>query len=237
MKSRLSRRIEKQSKKNLVITLFGIILLVVFLAQFGIPLIEKSTLFVINAKNTNSETEDKVDTVSFIPPPVINPLPEATNSAEIVVSGTTQSNQKINLYLNDELIDTTQVKDNKFSFSDIKIKEGENTLKTKAVTKENKKSAYSNIITILFKKTPPSLSLDTPSDNQSFSKDDKYAAISGKTDSNVKITVNDSWAIVDSDGKFSYSFPLQNGENKIKVVAMDAAGNKTEMERKVTYSP
>ena len=48
--------------------------------------------------------------------------------------------------------------------------------------------------------------------------------------------MNEFWAIVDAGGNFSYTLPLQNGENTIKVVATDEAGNKTEYEVKVTYS-
>ena len=59
----------------------------------------------------------------------------------------------------------------------------------------------------------------------------------GKTDSGVRITVNGFWAVIDENNNFSYSLPLQDGDNAIKVVAQDQAGNKAEKEIKVTYSP
>lgn len=237
MKSRLSKKIENQSKKNLILTILGIIVVIGFLLKFGMPLLTNATMFVINAKNGNNPEQAKVETVSFVPPPLLDTTFTATNSSKINISGNAQTNQKINLYVNNELIDTQQAKDDgRFSFTNIKINNGVNTIKTKAVTKSNKQSEFSNILTITFKNTPPTLSLDSPSDGQSFSKDDKYANVSGKTDPGVKVTVNDSWAIVDTNGKFSYNFPLQNGENKIKIQAVDEAGNKTEMERKVNYS-
>lgn len=238
MKSRLSRKIENQSRKNLILTILGIIVVVGFLVKFGMPLLINSTLLVINAKNEDSQEQSKTKTVSFIPPPILDPTFNATNSANVTISGSAGENQKVNLYLNGELIDSQSVKtDGRFYFKNIKIINGENIIKTKAVTESNKQSEFSNILTITFKNTPPTLSLDSPSDGQSFSKDDKYANVSGKTDPGVKVTVNDLWAIVDTDGKFSYSFPLQNGENKIKIQAVDEASNKTEMERKVNYSP
>lgn len=238
MKSRLSRRIENQSRKNLILTTLGIIVVITFLVKFGMPLLINSTLLVINAKNEDNQEQTQNKTVSFVSPPILDPTFTATNSANVTISGSAGTNQQVKLYLNGELIDTQTAKsDGRFSFTDVKIINGENTIKTKAVTKDNKISAFSNTLTIIFKNTPPTLSIDSPSEGQSFSKDDKYTSVSGKTDPGVKVTVNDLWAIVNTDGKFSYNFPLQNGENKIKITAVDGAGNKTEMEKKVTYSP
>lgn len=238
MKSRLSRRIENQSRKNLILTTLGIIAVVAFLVKFGMPLFINSTLLVINAKNEDEQEQTQNKTVSFIPPPILDPTFTATNSANVTISGSAGANQQVKLYLSGELIDTQKAKsDGKFSFKNVRIINGENTIKTKTVSKDNKQSEFSNTLTVTLKTTLPTLSLDSPSDGQSFSKDDKYANVSGKTDPGVKVTITDLWAIVDTDGKFSYNFPLQNGENKIKVTAVDEAGNKTKMERKVTYSP
>ena len=235
--SRLSRRLERQTKKNILVTITGIFIIIFLIAKFAIPLISSSTLFVINAKNPISSSNTNATFTSFVAPPVLDSMPNATNSAYIKITGTGQEKQTIKLYINDELVDKKDVeKNNRFSFSNIKINEGENTIKVKAV-KNGKESSFSSEATVAFQKNPPKLTIDSPSDNQSFSKDDRFANVSGQTDPSAKVTVNDLWAIVDSDGKFSYKLPLQNGENKIKVVATDDAGNKTELERKVTYSP
>jgi bacillopeptidase F len=100
-----------------------------------------------------------------------------------------------------------------------------------------KESEFSNVLTVAFKSAPPSLNLDSPSDGQSFSKDQNTATVKGVTDPDVKVTVNGFWAITDSQGNFSYDLPLQNGDNKITVIATDMAGNKNEKDIKVTYSP
>ena len=116
------------------------------------------------------------------------------------------------------------------------IKPGENNIVAKTVV-DNKESDPSNTITTILKSAPPSLNLFSPSDNQSFSKDQNMTEVKGTTDPDVKVTVNGLWAITDSNGNFEYSLPLQNGENTIKISATDLAGNKTEKEVKVTYSP
>lgn len=211
------------------------IVTVVLLVKFGIPFLANFTSLIANSKNI-TEVKNQ-DSETFVPPPVFDSLPNATNSAHISISGNAIFGQTVSLYINDEKIDKMEVgKDGKFVFSDIKINQGQNNIKAKAINKENKQSAFSQILTVSFKNIPPKLSVDSPPDGQSFSKDDKTVNISGKTDIGAKVTVNDLWAIVDVNGGFSYSFPLKNGENKIKVVSTDDAGNKTDIERKVTYS-
>jgi len=60
--------------------------------------------------------------------------------------------------------------------------------------------------------------------------------VHGKTDPNVKVTINDFWAIVDDSGNYSYNLSLKSGDNPIKIVATDDAGNNTEKDLKISYS-
>jgi hypothetical protein len=126
-------------------------------------------------------------------------------------------------------------KDGSFSFKQT-LNQGGNTIKVKA-TENNKDSDFSQVSSVTFGNTPPNLKVDAPSDGQSFSKDQNKIEVKGSTDPQVKITVNDFWAIIDENNNFSYTLPLQNGDNLIKVKATDQAGNTTEKDIKVTYSP
>lgn len=232
-RSRLSRRIESKTKKNLTLSVLGIILIVLLVLKFGIPLLVNLSLFLSGFQN---KQETKVQNSSFIAPPVLDSLPEATSSANIIISGVASKEQTINLYLNDNLIDTTKAEEiGRFSFRQT-LNSGENNIKAKAVINE-KESDFSNIVAISFKSAPPSLNLNFPSDDQSFSKDQNIAEIKGTTDPDVRITINGFWAITDGNGNFFYRLSLQNGENRIKITATDIAGNKTEKEIKVAYSP
>lgn len=231
-RSRLSKRVEQKTKKNLALSILGIILVVLIAFKLGIPFLVNLSLFM---SGSQAKEETKIQNPSFIAPPVLDSFPQATSSANIVISGIASKKQKVNLYINDNLVNTTITGDNgKFSFKET-IKPGENTIKAKAVIDE-KESDFSNFLTTAFKSAPPSLNISSPSDNQSFSKDQNVAEIKGTTDPDAKITINGLWAITDSSGNFSYSFPLQNGDNKIKIAAEDMAGNKTEKEIKVNYS-
>lgn len=232
-RSRLSKRMEQKTKKNLFLSVLGIVLIIFLVFKFGIPLLVNLSLFLSGSSN---KEETKIQNSSFIAPPVLDSYPEATASANIIISGIASKKQTVNLYINDSLIDTTKAGDDgRFLFKKT-ITPGENIIKAKAVMNE-KESDFSNTIIIAFKGAPPSLNISSPTDGQSFSKDQNVIDVKGITDADVKITINGFWAITDGSGNFSYKLPLQNGENKINVTAVDLAGNKTEKEIKVTYSP
>jgi len=233
-RSRLSRRVEQKTKKHLLLSILGIILVLLLMFKFGIPLLINISLFLSGTKSTQEQSQNY--NPSFIAPPILNPFPQATSSANVIIMGIASKDQTISLYINDSLVDSIKTKDNgTFSFKQT-ISTRENTIKAKAIV-GNKESEFSNSITTSFKSDPPSLKISSPSDGQSFSKDQNIVDVKGTTDSDVKITVNGFWAITDDSGNFSYKLPLQNGENKIKIVATDTAGNKKELEIKVTYNP
>lgn len=194
------------------------------------------SLFIAGMKQPEKTQQKK--TTEFVAPPVLNPTYTATNSATVTISGLGLDDQTISLYVNDELISKKKVEeDGSFVFEDVRLPADENKIKARAINKNGDESEYSDVLAIQYKKDAPKLSIDTPSDNQSFTKDEDIIRVSGKTDAASTVTVNDFRAIVDSDGTYNYSLRLNPGDNTIKVVAVDEAGNKTEAERKVTYAP
>ncbi len=232
--SRLRRSVERQTKRTLFLTISGIIVILVLLVIFGIPFLINLSLVFEKTKDTNATQGTKSET--YIQPPVLNEMFSATNSAAINVDGTADEGDSLILYVNDEKKEEIDRPNNKkFTFPDVHLDKGKNTIKVKALSDKNK-SNFSNELAVSFIIDPPSLSIDEPPDGKTYSKDFNTANIKGKTDSKVKVTVNGFWAIVDSEGRYQYSLPLQNGENQIKIVATDEAGNKTEKEIKVTYS-
>ncbi len=234
VRSRLSKRTEQKTKKNLLLSILGIVLVTLLIFKFGIPLLINISLFLSGSKGNQKQSQNH--NPSFIAPPILDPLPQATRSANIIISGVASKDQIISLYINDSLVDSMKAKeDGTFSFKET-ISTGENTIKTKAIL-GNKESDFSNILTTSFKSAPPSLNISSPSDGQSFSKDQNTIDVKGTTDADVKVTVNGFWAITDDEGYFSYRLALASGENRISIVAVDTAGNKKELEIKVTYSP
>jgi len=232
--SRLSRRLENQSRKSLFLSVLGIIVVLFLLVRFGVPLLVNFSLFISGQKN--SDESSKTTSSIYLSPPILNETVNATNSAEFIITGTAVKDEEIYLYVNGSLSDKKDAEDNgNFSFK-ATLQIGDNKIKTKA-KKNDKESDFSNELEVTYKSGPPNLSVDSPTDGQKFEKDQDSVRVLGKTDSNVRITVNGFWAVIDENNNFSYNLPLQNGDNIIKVVAQDQAGSITEKEIKVTYSP
>ncbi len=239
-RSRLSRREENNSKKSIAMSLLGIIAILFLVVKFGIPLLGNLGSFLsAHGKNANVETVVKKDV--FVAKPELDALPTATNSATITISGTAQAKQTIKLYVNGSLEDTTDVtNDKKFEFLDQLLTTGDNLIQVKAIEKDETghehESNFSDSFTISLTKNAPSLTIDQPTDHQTFSKDSSPTTVKGKTGPGVKVTVNDLWAIVDNNGNYSYDLPLKGGDNKITVKATDNANNSAEKDITVTYN-
>ena len=63
----------------------------------------------------------------------------------------------------------------------------------------------------------------------------RIPSVDGMTYDNVTVTINDRMVVIKTDNSFSYTYPLNDGDNILKIVATDAAGNQTTVQRKVTY--
>lgn len=196
-------------------------------------MLANTAVFLTNFNDDDSKATKKQ---GFIATPVLNSLPNATNSARLIVSGHSFEKMVINLYVNGEFVeDTTADEDGEFEFN-YTLDDGDNEIKVNA-EEDEKKSEYSNEINVMLDRKPPTLDISSPSDGQSYSKDQNSANVSGKTDSGADVTVNGFWAVSDESGNFSYSLLLKDGENRVDVVAVDEAGNQTRKEIKVNYSP
>lgn len=234
--SRLNRRLERKSQQNLLLSLAGIIVIIILLVKVGIPLLINFSLFIGQQKDNSSASQNaKSSSSSFIAPPFLDPVPSATNSAKLAISGNAIANEHVKIYVNGQLSDEIATKkDGSFSIT-VDIKKGQNTITAKTVVKD-KESNFSDDLTTNFIDSKPKLDLTSPTEGQNFGKDQTTAPVSGKTSNGAKVTVNGFWAIVDENDNFSYNLPLQNGDNQIKVVATDDAGNTTEKDIKVTHS-
>ncbi len=232
-KSRLSRRAAKESQKKLIFSLCGIVIVLFLLFKFGIPLLIKFSLFM--AGNKTPDTIQSANQPSFIAPPILNQYASATNSAQITISGNASAKQEIKLYVNNQVVDSKNTdSDGSFMFDKLTLSTGDNTIQAKAKVKD-KESDFSNTISVAYLNKAPSLDVNQPSDGQSFAKDPSLT-VKGKTDPSAKVTVNDFQAIVDDSGNFSYTMQMQNGDNQLKIITSDEAGNKTEKDLKVTYT-
>ena len=225
MQSRLSKTTERKTKKQLYVSLFGIAAVIFVLFKFGIPALTNLSLFLSNFSNSSSTPSNQTVTNAVINPPVLNQPFTATNSATISVSGQSLPKQTIQLFVNSAQVgSTTTNTDGTFNFSEVNLTQQQNTIQVKAEV-QGKTSDFSDSWTVSLLQKAPSLTIDSPHDGDTFDSSHPTVTVSGKTDPNAKVTVNGFWAIVDASGNYSYTLSLQNGDNKITVVATDAAGN------------
>lgn len=234
MQSRLSRTAERKNKTQLLLSLGGIIVILFVLFKFGIPALTNLSLF-LSSKNTTQDTATS-NSKAVIPAPLINEPFTATNSAHITVSGTADKQTTVELYVNSTMVDSQKAQnDGTFSFTGVSLTQQQNTIQTKAKTKDAT-SDYSDTWNVNFLQKAPTLTIDTPHDNDSFDSSHPTVVVSGKTDPDARVTVNGFWAIVTGNGTYAYTLALQNGDNHIDVIATDAAGNSTTQSITVHHS-
>jgi hypothetical protein len=233
-RTRLSRRLEKKSRKNFLLKLFGIFIILFILVKYGIPLLANFSLFISQIGKKDELSNSKQNT--YISSPILNPLPTATNSAKIVISGSASKSQEIFLYINNELLDKQQADEKgTFSFSE-ELNNGNNEIKVRA-KQNNAESDFSEADNIVYLNKSPQLTIDTPTDGQKFLKGDENIQVTGKTDPNTSVTINGFFATIDENNQYAYTLNLKSGDNNIQIVAVDNAGNKTEKSIKINYSP
>lgn len=235
-RSRLARKETQKSYHRLIFTTLGTILLVIFIFFGGIPALVKFSAFLGDLK-TSSQPITPQNEEGPLFPPRLEPIPDATNNPKLTISGFAQAGKEVEIFLNGESAGKTTVSsDGKFLYSQIALTEGENRIKAYAL-EGSKESEASKTLFVIYKKNVPKLEVSQPIDGVSFSGENKTIRVEGQTDPDTMVTVNDRWAIVSSSGSFYLSYTLSDGENLLKIKAIDRAGNETTVERKVIYSP
>lgn len=232
-RSRLNKRTEKKTRKTIFLSILGIIFIIFLLYKFGLELLVNFSFFITGFKN--QQTDSTQNEINFISAPVLNPIRQATNSSHILITGKADKNRGIYLFINNSQVDQTSADDKgSFKFTE-ELEKGNNQINAKVIF-NNKESDFSNSLYITYQTLEPKLDISTPTDGQQFKKDQNTVVVSGKTDPSVTVTVNGFWAVIDENNNFSYTLSLRNGDNDIKIIATDQAGNTSEKNLKVNYS-
>ncbi len=234
---RYAKKLARQSRTNFIITLIIIGFLVYATIQWVLPTLINSLGFITGTfKPSHKNTTSIPENASFAPP-VLNIPYEATNSAEIDIRGYGTPNSKVAIFLDDEKKDTVDVSDDgTFEINNIQLVLGTNNIYGKSIDQDGKESLSSKLIKVIYDNEKPFLEILEPEDGKSIQGERKIK-VSGKTDSESKVFINDSRVIVNSDGTFTSIHELNDGENIFTIRAQDLASNETEVLRKVNFSP
>ncbi len=232
--SRLGRFENRKAQKRLLIAIGGSIGILLFIALFGLKMLVGFSLLVDRlrgASTSNQQTQS-----NLLLPPVIDPLPEATFSSTLSITGRGTAKNQVIVYIDDKQFKKFAVNDDgTFALSDIPVDEGEVSISSKITDDKGNTSDLSNIVHVTVDRKPPTLEVSKPDDGAKIQDGTHKATIEGKTDEDGRVTINDRIVVVRSGGTFTYAMPLSDGENTLKIVATDPAGNQTTIERRVTY--
>lgn len=235
MSYRLNRKYVKRSKTRFFTTIIIIIVLLYLTITWFLP------NFITGLGLISGEFKPKKDQVkspteqAIIAPPTLSIPFEATNSSEIEIKGYSSSGSKVKIFLDDNEQETVQaISDGSFS-SRLKLTFGTNNIYAQSID-ENNESLPSKIVKVVFDRDRPSLQIFEPEDNKIIT-GEKKVKVSGKTEVDINVLINDNRIILDNEGKFNTEILLNDGENIITIKAQDKATNTTEVIRKVTFQP
>lgn len=208
----------------------GSILALVILFTVGLPALLNLSAAISTLRRGNpvSVTEKGVAPTT----PYFSQDLVATSSAKTKISGATDPKTTVEIFQNARSLGTTVSSDDGTFSQEVDLERGINTFTAQAVNETGQKSPLSDSLQISFFSDKPKLEIASPKDGDSTN--NSSINISGQTDPGNSVNINDRLAIVDKDGKFSYSLDLTKGENKIKITAVDPAGGSTSKELKIT---
>ena len=94
---------------------------------------------------------------------------------------------------------------------------------------ETGNQSNSRTVLIIRDTQTPSLSFEDLADGKQITlRENQTLQIRGETEPDSQLTLNDRSVYVSSDGTFSASYYLQEGNNTLRFVVTDKAGNRTE---------
>ncbi len=223
--SRLKRHQKKQLLTSIILYCFFLIAIFYFVFSFGIKILINASLFIANlgsrAKNSNTALVKSSDFYGNIN---IDSIPSSTNSAKIIVTGSAVNFDILEFYLNDEKVKKTNLNSSDSFEEEIDdLEKGDNKIYIIAKSQKTKDSKKSKIFTVTYMAEKPKLEISEPQDQAKFNQQD--IKVAGATNKETFVTVNDAPVVVDASGNFQTSVRLQEGDNKLEIVAQDMAGN------------
>jgi hypothetical protein len=169
-------------------------------------------------------------------PPIFSNIPTATKDDKVTINGYAEPGSTVRIYVNgpeagSAIADT----DGLFTFLDLPLIKGNNTIFGKTTDATNRESEPSETITIGYDTDKPTITIETPKNGDVVKNLDKSVLVRGKLDKKAEVKVNGRLAILKSDNTFEVLLGASEGKMEIKVSALDGAGNKEEKAIVITY--
>ena len=215
---------EEELYKRLFTTISAIlltlILLFVVFRFFGPKL---GSLFGLISVHRNDPAErDKITPV----PPIFSLIPKATNKKKLTLNGISEPGSSVFLFMNgSKKSSIITSNDGLFTFTDLELTEGKNTIFARATDKNDNESDDSEKAIVVLDTKKPEIKIDSPVNGETVRNLNKRIDVKGKLNEKANVMINGRVAIVQSDLTFGILLGVEEGNVSIKVVATDEAGN------------
>jgi hypothetical protein len=229
---RLERVQEKKLKNTIILYVVILFVVLYFIFTFGIKLLLNTSSFISGlfpqpSTKPLSKAEDNFSSID------ISSIPQATNSAKIIVSGSVLNFDTLDFYLNKEKVKEIESVQDIFNEEIGDLEKGDNSVYILAKSKDSKIQKTTITYKVFYKSEKPKLEISEPADNSTTN--NQEIKIKGSTDKETYIHVNDLPVVVDANGNFETTVRLKDGDNQITAEAQDIAGNTETKTIKVTY--
>lgn len=233
--SRLASVEQKKNKRTAIIFAGLSVVLIVFLAFFGLRFLGQVTGFFENVESSNSQVNS--DDVTPPAPPRLNYLPEYTNKEELVLEGTSESGSTVVIALNDTTKEVITDAQGLFSAT-LRLQKGQNNISAKAIDINGNESSETPHSSITFDDEKPAIEVIKPKDGDKFyGNKQRQITVEGKTEADATLTINNRVVVIGSDGVFRFTTNLGEGQNSFNIKSTDQAGNQTELTINVEFTP
>lgn len=229
---RLERVQEKKMMNTIIMYVVILFVVLYFIFTFGIKLLLNTSSFISGlfpqpSTKPLSKTEDSFSSID------ISSIPQATNSAKIIVSGSVLNFDSLVFYLNKVKVKEVDSPSDIFNEEIGDLEKGENSIYILAKSKDSKTEKSTITYKVFYKSEKPKLEISEPSDNSTTS--NQEIKVKGSTDKETYIHINEMPVVVDANGNFEIAIRLKDGDNQIIAKAQDIAGNEETKTIKVTY--
>lgn len=232
------RFINAEETKNTRSAIFYILLTIAAIAALyflGIPAISRVTTLVTSLKGNNNKIGST--DITPPPPPKFRNFPEFTNQQNLTLYGNTEAGATVKLTFDGNPQETLADNTGQFNFN-VTLQDGTNTFAATATDQAGNQSQKSDDYQITFDTKAPDLAITAPNDGSSyFGSNQRQITITGTTESDATVTINDRIISVDDSGGFQYTTTLNEGSNTFTVKSRDLAGNTTEKSLSLNFTP
>lgn len=228
--SRLKKTEAKRAYRSIFV--YGLLTIVVMfvMIRFGTVYLFKFTNYLgILSGREVGESQNELGVTPLTPS--LEPLPEFTNESEIRVKGKSKPGINIVVLNNSQKKEVIADAEGKFNVLINLSEDEDNNISAFAVNNFGQQSAETRSYMVVFDNEPPLLEIISPQPGSTYYLEtERNQKIQGQTEEDATVKINGRIAIVNNENKFDFSVRLENGENKFTIIALDEAGNETEIE-------